>query len=518
MAVGFAVAVVAWMAWIAAGRLDTAWPSRNLLEWEARENARNLLGDAPADRRLPGSIEGRVVTRSILPPPLAPVADADEALVPPLDRANEAVARPVAPDASATPRAVPTPVVQLVPVVGATVLVVDPDANVIESVTDASGWFALRGLFPGRYRVIASAPGFAPQVIDRPGDGGPVTKLVAWVRPGIEVPENGASHLDIVLDPVHASPVTAFARDVALPDLPSEPVSCDATGGVPGPVAAQLPIRVQGAADAIVSLRRYQAIGPSSTRRPTVVAAVPSGTGEDRCAAIALASRGIEVIVAEMSPDARAEGQIVALRALLGAVRLRRPAPGTDLAGELIGLERGPVLVGAGYAAIHALRAASDEAADVAPPVPLEPFRVDHLRARRARVVTRIGGLVLVAPVVDLFAARRAASAPTLPPSLVAAIRGLGPADREATRYVRWSPRFHVDPALPPVIIARGMPYATALEDAVDAWVRVASSVGVPVDFVSLGDAERDRPGNRRDDATAMADLVDRVATLALTP
>ena len=81
----------------------------------------------------------------------------------------------------------------------------------------------------------------------------------------------------------------------------------------------------------------------------------------------------------------------------------------------------------------------------------------------------------------------------------VGPVAPLGPADREVGRYVRFSARFAVDVALPPVVVVRRGPPTAPFEGAVDAWAREAQRVGVGVHVMA--------------DDSASA-LIDRVAAM----
>jgi hypothetical protein len=422
---------------------------------------------------------------------------------------------------------------------GAVVLVVDADGNAIEARTDQTGEYVLDGLYPGRYRVVAAAPGFAPVIVDRMPDASHAAKLFAWILPGIDVRSNATATLPITIERPSPPPVGAFARDVVLPDgqdtsTEGEHVGCSEGHGSADPTtpsALRLPVGLTGAvADApVASLRRYAPLpadragvlgdaGSTQIRRDprsrpaTVVAVVPVGFEEEACAAIQLASRGIEVVVAGVAPAGRLDRQVLAVRTLMAAMRggAGRPAQGAGIASADPGsppitkkapeapdptamVERGPIVVAAGWTSAIVMRAVADEAADVpmnwtgvpasgrAPPGSEVAARMDQ---RRAAVGRRIGGIVLIAPVLDLFAVRRETPGLGLPTWLAEAVTALGPADRELQRYVRYSARFGADTALPPVVIVPGESPSKAFEPAVASWARFAGTVDVRVEVL----------------------------------
>ena len=227
----------------------------------------------------------------------------------------------------------------------------DAEGNVVESRSDASGSYVLGGLYAGRYRVVAAAPGFVPVVVDRPLDASPFARLVAWVMPGVAVGQGGVATVHVHLERPSPPPAGAFARDME-PDTAGgapagELVACNgADGGLdvdPAIVATRLPVRLTGtlAGAPVASLRRYappqhgadratqgrgDVAGAATAAQPSgsaVVAVVPVGSEEDACAAIRLAARGVDVIVAGIAPDPRVERQVLAVRTLLAGLRAR---------------------------------------------------------------------------------------------------------------------------------------------------------------------------------------------------
>ena len=536
-----ALSFVSIMAWVTSGRIDSLWPTRHLLEARAWQFVGSIVPalDAADDGRPPGTITGKVTWR-ITDPATPTPAPLIVALTPTPPLRGSALAPtpvPAPPVESAAGQVPRAPHPRDVPVSGALVMVVDADGNAVEARTDAAGEYTLGGLYPGRYRVVAAAPGFAPVVVDRLPDASLIGQVASWVRPGIVVLSNAEATVPIRIDRPSPPPLGAFARDVEAPP-PSrlqdegDLVACGAHGEPPEipavPMAQRLPVALTGSlADApIASLRRYVPLPdvrdgdpatastgdlrsaantePTHTQerarapRRAVVAVVPVGSEEDGCAAITLASRGIEVIVAGIAPDGRAERQVLATRTLLAS--MRRDGAESEA--------HGPVIVGAGFATAIVMRAVADEAADIpmdwagvavsgrASPGSIEASRLEH---RRAMVASRIGGVVLIAPVIDLFAVRRGAPTIGLPGWLAEAVTALGPADREVGRYVRFSARFAVDVALPPVLVVRRGPPTAPFDGAVDAWAREAQRVGVGVHVMA--------------DDSASA-LIDRVAAM----
>ena len=255
-----------------------------------------------------------------------------------------------------------------------------------------------------------------------------------------------------------------------------------------------------------------------------VVAVVPVGSEEDACAAISLASRGVEVVVAGIAPDGRADRQVLATRTLLAALRSDSTPP----------LARGPVVVGTGFATAIVMRAVADEAADVpmdwggvsvAGRAPSGSVAAERIEQRRATVASRVGGIVLVAPVLDLFAVRReyaGRGAPNLglPGWLAEAVTALGPADREVARYVRFSARFAADIALPPVVVVQNGRRTDVLDGATRDWVRMLGNAGVSVEVMALGEEPplAESSADHEGEASARARILDRVAAMAGAP
>jgi hypothetical protein len=488
---------------------------------------------------------------------------------------------------------------QDIPIPGAVVLVADAEGNVVETRTDASGGYVLSGLHAGRYRVVAAAPGFVPVVVDRQLDASPFARLIAWIMPGIAVPQGGGATVPIHLERPSPPLAGAFARDMEPPNTAGpapvgDLVACNGSDGGPGGdptvVATRLPVRLSGtlAGAPVASLRRYappplhgadratpvrrDVAGGATTEQPAspaVVAVVPVGSEEVSCAAIRLAARGVEVIVAGVAPDSRGERQVVAVRTLLAGMRARDqsivPLAPPNLHGALSPLpqtpspaysspplrrareevRRGPIVVGAGFAAAITMRAVTDEAADVpmdwvgvgvATRLPWGSAVSDRIAQRKAAVERRVGGVVLVAPVLDLLAVRRDLPHLGLPGWLAEAAVGLGPVDRELPRYVRYSARFTADVALPPVIVVPGEPVGGGQDSAIAEWVEFAAGAGVSVEVLSTAgvlpppayaqaDGELPVQGGKRlgtaapwdDEATVVASL-DRIMRLAMSP
>ena len=535
IAAAVAVSVVSVMAWVTSGRTDTLWPIRHLLEARVWQFAGAFVPAPDGDDRPPGAIIGKVtwrVTDAATPTP-SPLLIA---LTPtPPSRGGAVAPTPsLAPTVELSPSSAPR--ARDIPVPGALVMVVDADGNAVEARTDAAGEYSLGGLYPGRYRVVAAAPGFAPVVVDRLPDASLVGQVTAWVRPGIVVPPNSAATVPIRIDRPSPPPLGAFARDVEAPSALIPPDAYDVVAcGDRGEndkstlrMAQRLPVALTGAlADApVASLRRYaplskarDRVGPESgprERRAAVVAVVPVGSEEDACAAISLASRGVEVLVAGIAPDGRAERQVLATRTLLAALRSDTTPPSA----------RGPVVVGTGFATAIVMRAVADEAADVpmdwagvslAGRAPPGSVAADRIEQRRATVASRVGGIVLVAPVLDLFAVRREASKLGLPGWLAEAVTALGPADREVARYVRFSARFAADIALPPVVVVRGGRKTVPLDGAIDDWARMLGSAGVSVEVMALGEEAPSADASADHEGAASA-VVDRVAAMAGAP
>jgi hypothetical protein len=539
-AVTVSAALVCGMTWVTLGRLAAVWPVRNVFEAQLRGLVRDMFGEPTPDERPPGSIVGRVTWRvtegaTPLTPSLAVMLTPTPSSRGSAPTPTPTVAPPVGSQIEGggeVSGAYARPKAREVPVPGALVLVVDGEGNAVEARTDASGEYSLSGLYPGRYRVVATAPGFAPVVVDRVPDGSLAGQLLAWLAPGVWVPPNGATTLAISVERPSPPPLSAFGRDVLLPrgaaaSTAPDLVACNAsesTSMQPERTARRLPVGLTGAlTDApVASLRRYGSpihadeTGPvTGTRRvepsPAVLAVVPVGSEEDACAAISLAHHGVEVVVAGIAPVGAPERQVIAVRALLASLR----------AESVSSMARGPVVVGTGFATTIVMRAAADEAADV--PMDWTGVAVsgrtvtgsdaaERLALRRAKVASRIGGIVLVAPVLDLFAVRREAATLGLSPWLAEAVAGLGPADRELSRYVRFSARFASDLALPPVLVVRGGQKTAAIEGPIDEWARVLGSAGVSVAVV--GSAEI-APW---EDELATSALVDRVTAMAGAP
>ena len=546
-----ATAIVAAMAWLIGGRLDATWPARNVLEAHVRSLTMERTVQPAAVEQPPGSIVGRVTWRTMAPTSchaLGSPGEGSASLAPyPGAGGTAAVLGETTPGAGGTLAILGDPLrrcderllgerrepwtLQDLPIPEAVVLVVDAEGNAVEARTDGSGAYVLGGLDPGRYRVLAAAPGFAPSVVDRTPDATQFARLVAWALPGVAVEPNGVATVPISLERPQPPLTGAFARDVDLRDSYdqsgiSELVACGATGGATI-VARRAPIRLVGAlADApVASLRQY---GPPPSRPDdssdsaavgtgAVVAVVPVGSEEHACAAIALASRGVDVIVAGIAPDPRLERQVLAVRTLLAALRTRHRSIGEPVA-------RGPVVVGAGFASAITMRAVSDEAADVAMDwagVGVNARQtngsaaVDRIAQRKVAVARRVGGVVLVAPVLDLLAVRRDLPILGLPGWLAEAAIGLGPADRELPRYVRYSARFAADSALPPVLVVPGAPVGGHQDSVIAEWVRFAGGAGASVEVLSTTDVGQASATVRWDDEATVIAVVDRVAKVA---
>ena len=564
-----ALLVIGSMAWVASGRLDATWPARNVLEARLRAGAPVLVGSGDPNADLPGSIEGRVTWRTTAPTP-CPVTGAGD---------TGSTAPTPYPPAGRTPAAPGTPVrscveggeawsLQDIPIPGAVVLVADGEGNVVESRSDASGSYVLGGLYAGRYRVVAAAPGFVPVVVDRPLDASPFARLVAWVMPGVAVGQGGVATVHVHLERPSPPPAGAFARDME-PDTAGrapagELVACNgADGGLdvdPAIVATRLPVRLTGtlAGAPVASLRRYappqhgadratqgrgDVAGGATAAQPSgsaVVAVVPVGSEEDACAAIRLAARGVDVIVAGIAPDPRVERQVLAVRTLLAGLRARDqtgmaaaspppppPPPPSPSRRERGDVRRGPIVVGAGFAAAITMRAVADEAADV--PMDWAGVRVDsrapwgsaisdRIAQRNAAVERRVGGVVLVAPVLDLLAVRRELPDLGLPGWLAEAAVGLGPVDRELPRYIRYSARFTADVALPPVIIVPGASVGGHQDSAIAEWVRFAGGAGVSVEVMPTTGAGQPGATPPWGDEATLAASLDRIVRLAGLP
>ena len=593
------LALVAALLWVTLGRLDATWPIRNVAEQRARGLALQWLAYAtPEDPRPLGSIVGRVTWRasdaSTTPSPTSATPtvqgpSSTTSLLPNQTGVSTPGPTTTAGLLSTTDRADREATqrdLRNVPLADASVVVVDADGNTVEARTDQAGEYALSNLYPGRYRVVAAAPGFAPTIVDRMPDASPMARLLAWALPGVTVPTNAAATLHIVLERPSPPALSAFARDVLIPDAldpatPSELVGCPEAPETPPlasatqpPLARRLPIRLTGAvADApVASLRRYAPIQPAPSSPPAsgapsrepgvasrdagarvgdtgkVVAVVPVGSEEDGCAAISLAARGVEVVVAGIAPDGRLERQVLAVRSLIAALRGdsgRQGSPSapregaatsevSDLSAPTERASRGPIVVAAGWASAIVMRAVSDEASDIpmdwsgvpllgrAPPGSAAAERMDQ---RRAAVRRRIAGVVLLAPVLDLFAARREAASGAWPPWLAEAVTALGPADRELPRYLRYSARFAADSALPSVVVVRGGSQEPALNAAIDDWIEMLGRAGVSANAMAVGevapwaDADPNANGDvTRDYAGALAAVVSRVAAMAGSP
>ena len=479
--------VATWAAWLATGRLDDAWPIRNRVEHEARGIVAHYLPPIGTETRAPGSISGRVLVRlpdvtptataEPTPESAASVSDIAQFLVSPVSTVTVQATRTLVPTSTPAGTPVATPTARLGPVSGATVLIADAEANVVESITDSSGTFTLSGVDGGRYQVAVSAPGYASTVIDRPASRDPIDRLFAWLMPGIEVAWNGDAPIEVVLErPPEAQAVSP--RETTLLTGTAVAVQCE------NPVTAnveRVPVDFVGPDNASGMIWKYVAV-PADIRsgasmevvvpRPVVVAAIPTPLTTSDCALAGLASGGIDVFAITLSLGTRAERDIRLIRMLIATVRQpsRTLAPGTPGSTQAPpNSRRDPFILGAGSAALHALRAVRDEP------------------------VGAIPGVILVSAPVDLFAMRRhAASSTEFPKHLNDYLVGLGPADREIARYLRYSAQYNLSDVIPPTMIVHHRSDPTVPFAPVARYSNTLARMGVPLDTVFI---EEGAPG-----------------------
>jgi hypothetical protein len=203
-----------------------------------------------------------------------------------------------------------------------------------------------------------------------------------------------------------------------------------------------------------------------------VVAAIPTPLTTSDCALAGLASGGIDVFAITLSLGTRAERDIRIIRMLIATVRQpsRTLAPGTPGSTQAPpNSRRDPFILGAGSAALHALRAVRDEP------------------------VGAIPGVILVSAPVDLFAMRRhAASTTEFPKHLNDYLVGLGPADREIARYLRYSAQYNLSDVIPPTMIVHHRSDPTVPFAPVSRYANTLARMGVPLDTVFI---EEGAPG-----------------------
>ena len=475
--------VATWTAWLATGRLDDAWPLRNRVEHEARGFVAQHLPPNGTETRPPGSISGKVLVRL---PDVTPTATAEPApesaasssvivqlLVSPVAPLIVQATRTLVPTSTPAGTPVATPTARLGPVSGATVLIADAEANVVEAITDSSGTFTLSGVDGGRYQVAVSAPGYASAVIDRPASRDPIDRLVSWLMPGIEVPWNGDAPIEVVLErPPDAQAVSP--RETTLLIGTGVTVQCESlvTADV-----ERMPLDFLGPDNAAGMIWKYAAVpaaiqsGSSKavvSPRPVVIAVIPTPLTTSDCALASLASGGIDVFAITLSLGTRAERDTRLIRMLIATVRQpsRTLATATPSSTQApLNSRRDPFILGAGSAALHALRAVRDEP------------------------VGAIPGVILVSPPVDLFAMRRhAASTTEFPRYLKDFLVGLGPADREIARYLRYSAQYNLSDVIPPTMIVHHRSDPTVPFAPVARYANSLARMGVPLDTVFIED------------------------------
>ncbi|NDE76584.1 MAG: hypothetical protein EB039_11065 [Proteobacteria bacterium] len=200
--------------------------------------------------------------------------------------------------------------------------------------------------------------------------------------------------------------------------------------------------------------------------RPVVIAVIPTPLMTSDCALAGLASGGIDVFAITLSLGTRAERDIRLIRMLMATVRQpsRTLAPGTPGSTQAPpNSRRDPFILGAGSAALHALRAVRDER------------------------VGAIPGVILVSAPVDLFAMRRHAAGSTeFPKNLNDYLVGLGPADREIARYLRYSAQYNLSDVIPPTMIVHHRSDPTVPFAPVSRYANTLARMGVPLDTVFI--------------------------------
>ena len=491
--------VATWGAWLASGRVDKAWPERNRLEYEVRELVARYLVPTATETLPPGSITGKVHMR--LPdatPSPTPERTLELAPSPSVSAqwwVTPTVAATVAPTRTALPTSTPagtpvgTPTARLGPVSGATVLIADAEANVVESTTDSSGAFALSGVDGRRYLVAVSAPGFASVVIDHPATRDPVDRLIAWFLPGILVPWNGDVALEVVLDRQPDAPTIA-PREATLVTGDPVTVRCE------NPVSAsaeRMPVDFLGLDNAGGIIWKYRPGKDEGTPvparadnrpRPVVIAVIPAPLAISDCALAGLASAGSDVLAIILPLDTRVERDVRLVRMLIASVRqppLPRVATSPDPQGWPGSAGQGPFILGAGHAAVHALRAVRDEQTGAIP------------------------GLILISSPVDMFAMRRhSRRVAEFPGHLTDFLTGLGPADREIGRYVRYSAQYNLSDVIPPTMIVHHRSDPTFPFAPVARYANTLARLGVPLDTMFIDDGA---PGFMDDPETGRAVL-----------
>lgn len=471
------------------------------MEHEARWLVAQYLPPVSAETRPPGSISGKVLVR--LPdvtltatteptPESAPSGpEIVQSWVTPLATLTVQATRTPVRTANPAGTAMVTPTARLGPVSGATVLIADAEANVVEATTDSSGTFTLSGVDGGRYQVAVSAPGFASVVIDRPASRDPIDRLVAWFMPGIQVPWNGDAALEVVLDRP-ADPQVISPREATLIIGHAVAVRCEK------PVIAtveRMPADFLGLDNASGMIWKYVAVSGESlpgfpkttgSPRPVVIAVIPAPIATSECALAGLASAGNDVFAITLSLGTRAERDIRLVRMLIATVRQpSRPLVTTTPSspkGQSSG--RDPYVLGAGNAAIHAMRAVRDEP------------------------VGSIPGVILVSAPVDLFAVRSHVGSTTeFPQYLKDFLTGIGPADREITRYLRYSAQYNLSDVIPPTMIIHHRSDPTVPFAPVARYANTLARLGVPLDTVFI---EEGAPGFMDDPETGRV-VLDRI-------
>lgn len=502
--------VATWAAWLASGRLDDAWPVRNRVEHEVRALVAQYFAPVGIETRPPGSISGRVLVRL---PDVTPAA-----IIEPTS--GSAIAGPAVAQSTGTamatltvqatrtpvPRSTPSgtplvfPTTRLGPVSGATVLIADAEANVVETTTDASGTFMLTGVDGGRYQVAVSAPGYASVVVDHPAGVDPIDQLVAWFMPGIAVPWNGDAPIMVVLERppdaqvispreatlIIGNPVAVQCEKLGTASMERMPMDFLGTDNAPGMIWKYrvVPADVQSAS-----------LGATGSPRPVVIAVIPSPLARSDCALAGLASSGNDVFAITLSLGTRAERDIRLIRMLIAAIRQasRTLATATPSSTQApIASSPDPFVLGAGSAAPHALRAVRDE------PVGL------------------IRGVILVSAPVDLFAMRRhAASTTEFPRYLKAFLVGLGPADREIARYMRYSAQYNMADVIPPTMIVHHRSDPDVPFEPVARYANTLTRAGVPLDTVFIDESA---PGFMDDPETGRVVLEQMASFIAKHP
>lgn len=497
-----AVASVAtWAAWLSTGRLDDAWPLRNRVEHEVRGLFAQHLRPVGTEIRPPGSISGRVLVRlpdvtptaTMEPTPENAAAGSElvRSLVTPVATLTVQATRTPVPTSTPAGKPVVSPTARLGAVSGATVLIADAEANVVEATTDSSGAFTLSGVDGGRYQVAVSAPGFASVVIDRPASRDPIDRLVAWFMPGIQVPWNGDAALEVVLDRP-PDPQVISPREATLVIGDATAVQCV------NPVTAtveRMPADFLGLDNASGMIWKYVAVSgntPSGSPktmgspRPVVIAVIPTPLATSECALAGLASAGNDVLAITLTLGTRAERDIRLVRMLIATVRQpsRPQVTTTPSSRQGQSSNRDPYIVGAGSAAIHAMRAVRDEP------------------------VGAIPGVILVSAPVDLFAVRRHGGSTTeFPRHLKDFLIGIGPADREIARYLRYSAQYNLSDVIPPTLIVHHRSDPTVPFAPVARYANTLARMGVPLDTMFIEDGA---PGFM-DDAETGRVVLDRI-------